>query len=120
METGRPVGNSGYRASRRIETGRGGWKFLFSGIGCDRGRVLSGSSATGADTAAVRDAGQVSVSLASVLGAPVHTNLVGRAHDTVAELQQNGAATLALAVLAVLVGGCGDVPRSVDVAELVR
>ncbi len=45
------------------------------------------------------------MSLASVLGAPVHTNLVGRAHDTVAELQQNGAATLALAVLAVLVGG---------------
>nr|WP_271209746.1 phosphatase PAP2 family protein [Rhodococcus wratislaviensis] len=50
----------------------------------------------------MRDAGQVPVSLASVLGAPVHTNLVGRAHDTVAELQQNGAATLALAVL---VGG---------------
>jgi membrane-associated phospholipid phosphatase len=40
--------------------------------------------------------------LVSTHGAPVHTNLVGRAHEAVADIHQTGAATLALAVL---VGG---------------
>ncbi|RZL82033.1 MAG: phosphatase PAP2 family protein [Rhodococcus sp. (in: high G+C Gram-positive bacteria)] len=40
--------------------------------------------------------------LASAHGAPVHTNLVGRAQLAVADIHQSGAATLALAVL---VGG---------------
>jgi len=50
----------------------------------------------------VRDAIESPVSLASGLGAPIGTNLVGRAHDAVADIHQSGAATLALAVL---VGG---------------
>lgn len=50
----------------------------------------------------MREAVQAPVSLASAQGAPIHANLVGRAHEAVADLHQSGATTLALVVL---VGG---------------
>ncbi|WP_237720442.1 MULTISPECIES: phosphatase PAP2 family protein [Rhodococcus] len=50
----------------------------------------------------MREAVQPPVSLVSAHGAPIHSNLVGRAHEVVADIHQGGATTLALAVL---VGG---------------
>ena len=70
--------------------------------GCDRRPALSGSTAADTDTAGVREAVQPALLSASAHGAPVHTNLVGRAQEAVADIHQGGAATLALAVL---VGG---------------